>query len=59
MKKRTANTRSSALNLDWELALDMNGDWPAEKILCALLADVRAELRKLNSKVKRVKRSAK
>jgi hypothetical protein len=45
---RAVNTRDTARDLDFTLYLDADGRWPTEKVLAALLADIRAELRELN-----------
>jgi hypothetical protein len=46
---KSVNTANTARNLNWELHLNENGTWPDARVQIALLADIRAELVKLNT----------
>lgn len=43
------NTRSDIRNMEWDIHINDDGTWPSEKVTIALLVDLRAELRRLNT----------
>ena len=46
---KKVSLKNECRDLDWTIAINDDNTWPSDKIQIALLADIRAELKRLNA----------